>query len=124
MARERKDMHPAEALLARWAQESQGGQSMLPDWDADFSASFPNLWVLLTWDKVGKFMKQPGRLSFAVDGTGWRVEFMDPTAKRACAVVASTLMDGLKKLDAAVVHEETVWRSFSRGKRGWREEKK
>jgi len=118
------DMSPAEKLLAKWAAEKDGGQSLVPDWDADFSASFPNLWVLLTWDQVGKLKKQPGRLTLSVDGTGWRLTYMDPTAKRSTAVVQPTLMEALKKLDAQVVAPDTVWTSFGSRNRGWREEKR
>lgn len=119
MAKQSKERSPAEELLHKWALESQGGQASLPDWDAEFSASFPNLWVLLTWDQVGELRKLPGQITFKADGTGWRVTYLDQTAKRSTAVVAQQLLDGLRKLDLAVVHPDTVWAQFGRGNRKW-----
>jgi len=120
MAKDKAPASPAEQLLRKWAEESENGQAMLPDFDADFSASFPNLWVLLTWRQVGVMEKQPGSITFRVDGTGWRVQYFDPTAKRSCAVVAETVLGGLKKLDLAVVAPDTVWTGGNRRGRTWR----
>jgi hypothetical protein len=83
VARERRELSPAEALLAKWAAEHTDGQSILPDFDADFSASFPNLWVFLTWTHVGKLQKEPGSITVRIDGTGWKLSYYDPTAKKA-----------------------------------------
>lgn len=112
-------LSPAESVLHKWALESVNGQACLPDFDPDFSASFPNLWVFLTWTHVGRKLKQPGNITIRSEGTGWRVQYFDPSARRSCACVAPTLMDALKALDQAVVSEATVWNKFQRGKRGW-----
>jgi len=104
----KRDLNPAETILARWAAEAANGSS-LPDFDPEFSASFPNLWVFLTWSEVGQFSKAPGKVSIAAEGTGWKISYYDPSAKRGTAVVSGTLMEGLKKLDAALVSGDTVW---------------
>lgn len=124
MAKDKRDLSPAEAVLAKWAHEAQDPQGIMPDYDPDFSASFPNLWIFLTWREVGKFQKQPGSVSVRAEGTGWRLQYFDPTAKRSCAVLATTLMEGLRKLDQAVVSDETVWTSTDRRTKEWKERKK
>lgn len=112
----------AEALLRKWAAESVNGHGV-PDYDPDFSNSFPNLWVLMTWREVGQLEKLPGTISFQADGSGWRLTYRDPTAKRSATVVAQTLLEGLKKLDACVVAEDTVWSGGRRGNTSWRKRK-
>jgi len=124
MAKDKRELSPAEEVLHRWALESQNGQASLPDFDPDFSASFPSLWVFLTWTDVGKLHKQPGSVTIRAEGTGWRLTYLDPTAKRRCSVLAPTLMDGLRKLDATVVARDTVWDTFGNRNRGWRQDKK
>jgi hypothetical protein len=115
-------MNAAEVLLRKWAAESISGLG-IPDFDPDFSASFPSVWVLMTWREVGTLEKQPGRISFTADGTGWRITYSDPTAKRSCTVVAPTLLEGLKKLDSALVAEDTVWSGRGARNQGWRKRK-
>lgn len=124
MAKDKQPLTPAEKVLAGWAMEAKAEQPLMPDWDAEFSASFPNLWVFLTWTTVGQFKKAPGSMSVRADGTGWRIGYHDPTAKRSTAVVATTLMEGLRKLDAALVADGTVWTSTDRKGKGWTERKK
>lgn len=124
MAKDKREMTPAEMLLNKWAQEKENGQPIVPDHDPDFSASFPNLWVLLTWTTVGKLRKQPGSLSLRAEGTGWRATYLDPTAKRRCSALGATLMDTLRALDQAVVAQNTVWDTMGNRNRGWREDKK
>lgn len=123
MAKDKREMTAAEAVLHKWAMESQNGQASLPDFDPDFSASFPNLWVFLTWRHVGKLSKQPGSVTIRADGTGWRLTYLDPTAKRRCSVLASSLMEGLRALDSALVAGDTLWDSFGNRNRGWRKDK-
>lgn len=115
-------VNPAEALLRRWAAESVNG-AQIPDHDADFSNSFPNLWVLMTWREVGQLEKQPGVISVSADGSAWRMTYRDPTAKRSCTVVAQTLMEAFKKLDLAVVAEDTVWSGRKSQNSSWRKRK-
>lgn len=114
------EMTPAERVLAQWAAESVETGVGLPDWDPEFAASFPNLWVFLTWKQIGKMVKDPGSLSLRCDGTGWRVTYYDPAAKKSTAVVDSSLMNAFRKLDAALVSPDTVWSGKSR-QRGFRQ---
>ncbi len=118
----KRETSPAEALLQRWAAESINGVGV-PDFDPDFSNSFPNLWVLMTWREVGSLEKLPGRISFSADGTGWRVTYSDPTAKRSATVVAETLMGALRKLDEAIVSADTVWSGRGTRNASWRKRK-
>lgn len=118
MARDKPQLNPAETVLARWASESKE-QPSFPDFDPEFSASFPNLWVFLTWTQIGKAEKSPGAITLKADGSGWRLSYFDPAAKRGTAVVGQSLMDCLRRLDAALVAPDTVW-SASRGPRGFR----
>jgi len=118
-----KELNPAESILHQWALESMNGQASLPDFDPDFSASFPNLWVFLTWKEVGQMKKQPGSVTIRADGTGWRLQYYDPAALRSCAVVGASLMECLRKLDAALVDPATVWNISNRQKRGWQKPK-
>jgi len=123
MAKEKRELSPAESILHQWALQSQNGQASLPDFDPDFSASFPNLWVFLTWEQVGQLRKEPGSVTVRAEGTGWVLRYYDATAKRSCAIVAASLMEGLRKLDAALVHPDTVWTIRKSGKKGWQEKK-
>jgi hypothetical protein len=118
----KREQTPAEALLHRWASESINGVG-IPDFDADFSASFPNLWIMMTWREVGSLEKLPGRISFSADGTGWRLTYSDPTAKRSATVVAETLMGALSKLDRAIVSDDTVWSGRGVRNASWRKRK-
>jgi hypothetical protein len=118
----KREITPAEALLQRWAAESINGVGV-PDFDPDFSNSFPNLWVLMTWREVGSLEKLPGRISFSADGTGWRVTYSDPTAKRSATVVAETLMGALRKLDEAIISADTVWSGRGTRNASWRKRK-
>lgn len=124
MAKEKRPLTPAEEVLAAWAQEAKHEQPLIPDWDPEFSASFPNLWVFLTWTTIGDLRKSPGSLSIRAEGTGWRLGYHDPSAKRSTAVVATGLMEGLRRLDAALVDPLTVWTSTDRRGKGWTERKK
>lgn len=117
-----RESNPFENVVAKWAQEAMHGPQ-LPDFDPDFSASFPSLWMFLTWREVGDLERAPGTLSVAVDGTGWRVSYYDPSARRRCSVLAPTLTDGLRRLDAAVVSPETVWSGGGSRNRGFRKRK-
>lgn len=119
MAKEKPALTPAERVLAQWAQEATHEQPLIPDWDPEFSASFPNLWVFLTWSSVGSMAKSPGSLSLRAEGTGWRLGYHDPSAKRSTAVVAASVMEAFKRLDMALVDPMTVWTSTDRRKKGW-----
>jgi len=116
-----KDLTPVEKTLHRLAQEADG-QGRIPDFDPDFSASFPNLWAFLTWAYVGDLVKDPGSVTIKAEGTGWKVSYFDPAAERGCAVLAGTLMDGLRRLEAALVAEDTLW-TGARRKSGFRRRK-
>jgi len=118
----KQPLNPAEALLRRWAAESVNGHG-IPDHDGDFSNSFPNLWVLMTWREVGNMEKSPGTISVQADGSAWRMTYRDPTAKRSCTVVAQTLMEAFRKLDHAVVAEDTVWSGRGSRNQSWRKRK-
>jgi len=120
MAKQR-ELNPIEATMLRLAQESNG-QSSLPDFDPEFSASFPNLWAFLTWREVADLQKAPGKLTVAVDGTAWRVSYFDPAAKRGCSARAFTLLGALKALDGALVDPQTSW-TGGRSKSGWTKKK-
>lgn len=109
--------------MLRWAQQTDNGQACLPDFDAEFSASFPNLWAFMTWTEVGEMMKDPGKVTVSVDGSAWKLAYYDPAARRGTSVVAKTLMDGFRALDAAVVHPDTVWTGGKR-RPGWTRKKK
>lgn len=104
----KRELNPIEQRLAQWAQEAEDGPS-IPDYDPEFSASFPNLWVLLSWRSIGNYDRSPGTLSVSADGTGWRLSYYDPSARRRCTVAANSLTEGLRKLDAAVGAPDTVW---------------
>lgn len=117
-----KELSVIEQAMARLAAESNG-QGLIPDYDPDFSSSFPNIWAFLTWREVGDQEKDPGSVSIAASGTGWKVAYYDPAAEKGCAVLAATLMEGLKKLDAALVNAETLW-TGGRRKTGWRRKTK
>lgn len=99
------------------------GQPIMPDFDPDFAASFPNLWVFLTWRDVGDFQKLPGKLTIAADGTGWKATYYDPSARRGCSVFAPTLMDALRRLDCAVVAPDTAWSGGGGKRSGWTKKK-
>lgn len=118
----KRETSPVEALLHKWAMESVSGQG-IPDFDPDFSNSFPSLWVLMTWREVGNLEKQPGRISFSAEGTGWRLTYSDPTAKRSCTVVGETLLGTLKKLEHAVTAPDTVWSGRGSRNSAWRKRK-
>lgn len=123
MARsKREELSPAERKLAEWAEEAAGQGISIPDWDQEFSQSFPNLWVFLTWTQIGKVLKDPGSIRIQADGTAWRVQYYDPAAKKSCVVMDPSLMGALRKLDAAVVGTDTVWSGKSR-QRGFRKVK-
>jgi len=113
-----REQNPVEAALSRLAAEANG-QAMIPEYDPEFSASFPNLWAFMTWREVGDQEKDPGSVSISVSGTGWKVAYYDPGAEKGCAVLAQTLMDGLRRLDAAVVSADTLW-TGGRRKTGFR----
>jgi len=117
-----KEQNPVEIALARLAAEANG-QALIPEYDPEFSASFPNLWAFLTWREVGDVEKDPGTLSIGVSGTGWKVSYYDPGAEKGCAVLAQTLMDGLRRLDQAVVSPDTLW-TGGRRKTGFRRRQK
>jgi len=123
MAKDKRELSPAEVVLAKWAEEASGGQGMLPDFDGEFSASFPALWTFLTWTQIGKMKKEPGSVSMRAEGTGWKLTYYDPSALRSCSVASTTLMEGLRKLDAALVHPDTLWVRTDRRKKGWTEKK-
>lgn len=113
------ELSPAERVLAKWAAEADGQGVSIPDWDPEFSQSFPNLWVFLTWTQIGKKLKDPGSVSIRMEGTAWRLSYYDPAAKKSCVVVDTSLMGALKKLDGALVSNDTVWSGKSR-QRGFR----
>lgn len=104
----KRELSEIEKRLAQWAQEALDGPQ-IPDFDPHFSSSFPNLWVLLTWPAIGHVERSPGTLSVAADGSGWRVSYYDPSARRRLAVVAQTLLDALATLDKAVVAPDAAW---------------
>jgi len=116
-----KELNPIEATMLRLASESNG-QGTMPDFDAEFSASFPALWAFLTWKEVGDYNKAPGKLSLAVDGTAWRLSYYDPAARRGCSVRAVTLMQALACLDKALVDPNTPW-TGGKSKSGWTRKK-
>lgn len=117
-----RDLNPMERVLAQWAMEALNGPS-IPDFDPEFSASFPNLWVLLTWPSVGDVERSPGSLSIAADGTGWRVSYYDPSARRRLAVVSPSLLEGLKKLDQEVTSPSAAWSGGKRKSTSFRKPK-
>jgi len=117
--RETPPLSPAATVLAKWAAEADGNGVGIPDWDPDFSNSFPNLWVFLTWSQIGKKLKDPGSLSLRMDGSAWRLTYYDPAAKKSCTVQDPALMGALRKMDSALVHPDTVWSGKSR-QRGFR----
>lgn len=119
MAREKRELSPAEKLLAKWAGEANG-QPSIPDFDAEFSASFPNLWILMTWTVVGDLEKLPGQIGFQADGSAWKVTYRDPSANRMIGVVATSFLEGLRKLDQEVVRDDAPWSGGKKRKRGWK----
>jgi len=120
--KEQRELSPAERVLAQWASEANEVGVGLPDWDPEFSMSFPNLWVFMTWTRIGKVQKDPGSVSMRVDGTGWRLTYYDPAARKSATVIDPTLMGALRKLDGALVSPDTVWSGKSRT-RGFRKVK-
>lgn len=124
MAKEKRELSPAERVLSNWAMEAKNEQPIIPDWDPDFSVTYPNLWVFLTWRSVGDMAKSPGSVTLRAEGTGWRAGYHDPSAKRSCAVVGTTLAETLKRLDVAVVDDLTVWTSTDRKGKQWTQRKK
>ena len=84
-----KDLNPIERLLGQWAMEANG-EALLPCHDPEFSASFPNLWMLLTWRAVGDFERAPGSLTVSADGAAWKLSYYDPSAKRRASVAGAT----------------------------------
>lgn len=124
MAKDKRELSPAERVLVKWAEEARNEQPILPDWDPEFSVQYPNLWVFLTWNTVGNLTKSPGSLSLRADGTGWRAGYHDPSAKRSTAVAGATMAEALRRLDSALVDGQTVWTSTARKGKGWTERKK
>lgn len=120
MAKEKRELSPAEKVLFKWASNAFSEQPIMPDWDPDFSASFPNLWTFLTWTGTEKVKKQPGRITLQVDGTGWKVTYHDPTERKSTSAVGTTLREALAKLDSQIVKEDAVWMGGGGRNRGWR----
>lgn len=118
----KRELNPFESIIAQWAQEASDGPVM-PEFDPEFSASFPNLWMFLAWREVGNLERTPGSLSLTLDGSGWRLSYYDPGSKRRCSVLAPSLTDALKRLDAAVVASDTVWSGGANRNRGFRKRK-
>lgn len=123
MAKERQPENPVEALIRKWAHESKNG-AMLPDFDPEFSASFPHLFSLLTWKEASGMLKAPGSITIQADGSAWKLTYRDPSSQRWTAVVAQTVMEGLRKLNEAIPHPDTVWNGGKRPQRDFREKKK
>jgi len=117
-----RDISPAEMKLAQWAQED-GHEEVALDWDPEFALRWPALWVFLTWGAVGDVLRTPGRLSLSADGTSWRAGYFDPSARRSCAAVGTTLEDALSRLNSALTAPETVWSKGQPKQKGFRKKK-
>jgi len=123
VAKNHRDLGPAERLLLKWANVHKEGEPEVADFDDEFSKTYPNLWVLLTWKAVGDLKKLPGTITIKTSGTAFEARYYDPTQKMGCAAIATTMREALARLDLAVVDANTVW-STSRQQKAWRTEKK
>ena len=123
MAREKPVPLPAHELLLKWSKEADG-QPVMPDFDPQFSATYPNLWILMTWKEIDGKGKQPARLTMAVEGTGWTLRLADPTAKRSLVAAAPTLLDALRKLEEWIPHPDCPWQVRGNRNTGWKKLKK
>jgi hypothetical protein len=101
------------------AKLEQDGVS-IPD-DDGFAKQYPNLWDWLTVQKVGKWAKDAARLTLAVQGSTWKASLSDESLGQSCTVVGVTMLDALRRLDAACVDPETAWSTWKAGRRGLRE---
>lgn len=118
----KKDLSAAELKLAAWASEEKDDEKDL-QWDPEFAMRYPSLWVFLTWRSIGNVLRAPGRLSLSSDGTAWRVGYYDPSARRSCAAVGTTLDDALSRIDKALTAEDTVWSGGQPKFKGFRKRK-
>lgn len=123
MAKNSREFSPAERVLIKWKEESEA-QGVLPDFDPAFAAKYPNLWVFLTWREVQDASKDPGSFSCRIDGTGFKITYSDPTAKRSLTVVATTYEEAMKNLDLAIVADNQPWVIRGQRNRTWRKKKK
>jgi len=122
MAKQR-ELNPAELKLSQFIQEATN-DAEIAEWDAEFALSYPTLWVFLTWRQVGDVLRAPGRLSLTADGTSWRLGYYDPSAKRSCAVVGTSVADCLSRMNSALTAAETVWSGGTPKFRGFQKRKK
>lgn len=117
------ELTPAEAKLAQWVMEADSDAKDL-QWDPEFSMRYPSLWVFLTWPQIGEVVRAPGRLSLTADGTAWRAQYYDPSARRSCSAMGATLDSALSRIDAALTAPDTVWSGGKPKFKGFQKKKK
>jgi len=122
VAKEKRDLSPAEAKLAQWVMEADSDAKDL-QWDPEFSLRYPNLWVFLTWRILGSVERAPGRLSLSADGQAWRASYYDPSTRRSCSAMGTSIDDVLARLDKAITAPDTVWSGGQRKFSGFRKRK-